>query len=186
MDKKPVSRPAATKSESDSGILFQALNVLENITRPTNRVFLVIAGFALTGTMVLTFLDVVLRVSLNMPIYGALEMTDFLMGILVAFSLGYCALRKSHIRVDLLLMHLPPRIVKVLDIGANGTAALFCLLVAWQTFVNTAAVLQSHKTSPALLLPVFPFVFLVVIGITFVSLVFFKHFLESIYEVGRK
>jgi TRAP-type C4-dicarboxylate transport system permease small subunit len=125
------------------------------------------------------------RFLLNKPINGSLELTEFAMGLMVAFALGYCALRKGHIRVDLLLQYTSRKTTLYINIFTYAVSAIFYIFLGWQTWLNAGSVKASQLTSSVILIPVYPFAFLVSIGAFLLVLVFIRDFLQSIEEVRK-
>lgn len=164
----------------------KVVHFLTIVISPVARVGVSISSVVIACMMFLTGADVFLRYVLNKPITGSLELTEFMMSITVGFGLAYCALRKGHIRVDLLLIYLPKNTVKVLDAVAYFASFCFYCLIVWQVFLNGRSLMESKLTSSVLFIPVSPFVFLLVIGTAFLALEFLKDTLESVGEVIKK
>lgn len=68
--------------------------------------FAVIAAIALTIMMLLTAVDVILRI-FSMAIIGSFEVVEFLMAIVVPLSIAYCEKKRQHICVDLIVQNFP-------------------------------------------------------------------------------
>lgn len=156
---------------------------LNKVVDPLSNFGLVIACVTLAAMMFLTFFDVAGRYIFNKPIIGSYEITEFMMAILVGFALAYCGLKKGHIRVDLILQHLSRKANLWFDIFTYGFSCIFYVFIVWQTFLKAWENVSSHLASSVLLIPVYPFVFIFVIGAAFVTLVFLRNFLQSIAEV---
>ncbi len=81
---------------------------MKNTSNPIlllSKVVYVVGGIALSGIMLLTVADVVLRY-LGMPITGSYEIVSFGAAIVVGFSLPMTSLMKGHVNVDFLLVGL--------------------------------------------------------------------------------
>lgn len=155
-----------------------------------------IASVMLAAMMFLTFADVIGgqlgklsfitdHTGLIKPIVGSQEMTEIMMLVLVSFALGYCALQKGHIRVDLLFQFTPSRVTRWFSILAYGVSCVFYALITWQGWLFAWDNLSSGMVSSVLLIPIYPFNFLMVAGAAIIVLVFLRDFLESIQEVVR-
>ncbi len=159
---------------------------LSKVVNPLSGVFgAAIAGTVLASMMFLTFFDVAGRFLLNKPIDGSLEVTEYLMGLLVGFGIGYCALKKGHIRVDLIMQYTSPKANQWFDVFAYGISCIFYIFITWQTWIYGFGKIESKMTSAVLLIPVYPFVFAIAVGAAFLVLVFLRDFLQSIDEVRR-
>lgn len=167
-------------------MLSKIVSFLSRIVDPASRAFVAVSGTVVAVMMFLTFFDVLLRYIFNRPITGSLELTEFMMAMLVTFGLAYCALRKGHIRVDLVLMYVSRRTQRALDVLAYLVSMVFYILITWQVFLNGKSLLASKLTSSVLFIPVYPFVFLLVLGAALLVLVFLRDTMESISEVMKK
>jgi TRAP-type C4-dicarboxylate transport system permease small subunit len=151
-----------------------------------------LAGFMLFGMMVLTFFDIagaqigkLTHIEFFRPIVGGYEVSEFMMCILISFGLGYCALNKGHIRVDLLLQYTSKKVTHLFDIVAYALSFAFYVIVAWQGWLNAWDNLNSGGVSTILLVPLFPFNVALVLGAVFIALVFFRDLLRAIEGVTR-
>ncbi len=137
----------------------------------------------LLGMMFLTFFDVFGRFALNKPIIGSYEITELMMVLLVTFGIAYCALKKGHIRVDIVMQFISQKANQWFNIFAYLFSTIFFVFVAWQGWNNAWNQVSSDSVSVILMIPNYPFGFLLVAGAGFVTLVFFRDFLNSIAEV---
>jgi len=99
--------------------------ISDKIINPVFSIFGKIGGIVVTVMMFLTFLDVSLRYFLNKPIHGSLELTEFMMALLVSCSLSYTASKKGHIRVDLVLHYASKRVSRIIDVFTYAISAAF-------------------------------------------------------------
>ena len=124
----------------------------------------VIAATALTLMMFLTAADVLGRYFFNSPISGSMELVEYLMAIIVPFSIAYCALQKSHVAVDLIVDHFPKSLQKICHFFITIPSIGFILLISWQNYLSVFDVYDSKMTSAVLSIPAYPFVIPVAIG----------------------
>jgi TRAP-type C4-dicarboxylate transport system permease small subunit len=169
---------------------------LTRVTDPLGRIAAGIAATMLAVMMFLTFFDVAggqlgklplinTRTTFFKPIIGGQEIAEFLMLMLVCFGLAYCALRKGHIRVDLIMQYTSQKVNLWFNILAYGVASIFYAVVTWQCWISAWGYLLDHSSSPILYVPLFPFAFILVIGLALLTLVFLRDFLSSIDEATR-
>lgn len=140
---------------------------LTKTTTYITKVLTVIAATALTLMMFLTATDVALRYFFNSPISGALELVEFLMAIIVPFSVAYCALEKSHVAVELIVDHFPKNVKSICHFCITLPSIAFILLLSWQNYLYIAETYDSNLTSAVLHIPAYPFVIPIALG-TFV------------------
>jgi len=158
---------------------------LYSIVCPTSVVLQGVGAGVLTAMMLLTASDVTLR-QFKIPIMGTDDITAFLMAILVSFGLAYCALRKGHVQVELIVERLPIRVQAIIDTVTTLLGLGLCTLITWQSFVNMVSVYTSGATSWTLNIIVFPFAGLVAFGFAWFTLVLLADFLNAIVRVVKQ
>ena len=131
----------------------------------------------------LTFVDVLLRYIFNSPVPGAAELIEFMMGIVVTFSVAYTAHKKSHIGVDLLLVNLKEKTRKMIGVVTSFLTFGFFALICWQTYILIIEEYSSKIISAVLYIPVYPFIVTVTVGFVILCLVLLAEFLGLLGEV---
>ena len=119
-----------------------------------------IAAAALFVMMLLTVSDVFLRKVYSRSIMGTVELSEFLLIILVFCSLAYTELVHGHVKVDLFMSRFNERTQAILT---AITQSLCCLLIggmAWSVLVYGERMRMSGEVSQDLWIPVYPFVLL--------------------------
>jgi TRAP-type C4-dicarboxylate transport system permease small subunit len=191
-----ASETAKIVGLASPGKLTPAVNALSKVVDPLIKAGAVFASAMLALLMFLIFVEVAGRGLGGVPFVhqhltfihafvGSDELATFLMGMLVAFGLGYCALQKGHIRVDIILIYLPKKALPWFDIFTYFISFVFYIFITWQFWRNAIDSLQSHVTSNILLLPIYPVMFVMIVGTAFLALVFLRDFLASINEATR-
>lgn len=151
--------------------------------KTVSRVLIAIGATILALMMFLTALDVGLRYIFNSPLSGAFELVEYMMAIVIPFSIVYCAEQRGHVSVELILARFPKKIQVLVDILTTLAAMLFTIVIAWQNFLYIGEVYDSHLTSSVLLIPVYPFVIPVALGIGAFALMLLVHLIEIISKV---
>jgi TRAP-type transport system small permease protein len=166
--------------------LGRRIHLLEKVLHPVIRVING-AGTVVLGLMVLlTVVDVLLRLSLDRPLRGAFEIVEFLMVIVVFSAIAYTGLLKGHIVIQIFSSRLPERVRAILDIIADLISIGFCCLLIWQGFAQAQITRLRNDISGVLSIPVFPFYYVVVLGMGLMGLVLLAHLLESVGKWGKK
>ena len=91
-------------------MLIKVIHALNRVVKPLVRIISYSAAGVLALMMFLTAADVLLRYLFNRPISGTMELTSYMMAVLVGFGLSYCALKKGLITVEIFTSRLSPRI----------------------------------------------------------------------------
>jgi TRAP-type C4-dicarboxylate transport system permease small subunit len=166
--------------------LSRVAGLLNKVICPVVELLHTVGMGVLALMMLLTASDVILRYAFNRPIVGAYDLTEYMMAIVVSFGLAYCAFMKGHVRVDLVVSHLPQRLQAVID-SITGLLSVFLFaVITWQSFVYMLALFHSGLESTVLLIPRFPFTGLVCLGSAFLTLVLLVDFIDFLSRVVRK
>ena len=152
---------------------------LEKWTARAAEVFNWVAAAAVTGMMLLTCMDIVLRL-FRRPIPGTYEVVGFLGAVFAAFSLGYTSVNRGHLAVDFIVQKLPARVQTVVDgVNAAVCAVLFGLL-ARQSMRYAADLRSFGEVSMTLQMPVYPFVYGIAAGCWLLVLVLAVRVLKNL------
>jgi TRAP-type C4-dicarboxylate transport system permease small subunit len=132
----------------------------------------------------LTTADVVGRYVFNSPITGTLEVTEFMVLIMIFSFLAYAQSNKAHVTVDLLLDRFPKKLRRYIKIINH--LACFCLmcLITWMGFRRALELLEYGEASPNLGVPHYPFVFFLVLGCLVMCIEYLRNLMELLAE-GR-
>jgi len=163
--------------------LNKAIHSLNRGINPLVRIIKRIAAGILAAMMFLTAMDVLLRYIFNRPISGALEITEFMMVILVGFGLAYCAKVKGLVSVEIVTSRFLPRTQAILNSITYFLSFVFFSLITWQSIRNVTLAFETNLVSPVLLIPTFPFAVMLALGSLVFTLVLLVNVLEYLSEV---
>jgi len=140
------------------------------------------SGWLVSIIMVLLVIDFVSR-GLSRPIHGVGEMAVFVMVAVVYLGLGHCEQVKGHVRVEMFISKLPPRIMTATNIFSFFLALLIITIVIYSVLMNAIASYQEHEAvAGPTPLPIFPVKFVIVIGLVF----YWVQIFSSIVKEFRK
>lgn len=141
-----------------------------------------IGGLGLLLAMVLGVADVI-GTYLGSPVPGAYEFTESAMVLVVFGGLTYAQIRRKHIRVELLYLHVRPRAQSTMDIVAGLAAILFVILLLWQAIGEAQYSWEiDEATSGLIRFPLYPARFVLIFG---AGLFLFQLILDLIEDVQR-
>ncbi len=106
--------------------------------------------------MVLTFCDVIGRYVFNAPIVGTVEVTELLMGMMVYLGVGLTTHARGHIRVDIVIDLLPPRVRTFLDILTLAISIVLVSLMCWHLWRKADATVEKNDLTQIWEWPVWP------------------------------
>ena len=142
-----------------------------------------VAGFALLLMILLTCVDVILRV-FGHGILGAYELIKFLVAVMVGFSLAYTQLKRGHISIDLILLRFPKHIQEIIGTVNTLLTTGFYALLTWQLGKMAGKLWRVGQVCEQIELPVFPFVYAVAFGSAMIFLLLLIEFLQIFKKEG--
>ena len=132
------------------------IHALNGVITPLVRIINYVAAGVLALMMFLAAADVLLRYIFNRPISGTMELTSYMMAVVVGFGLSYCASVKGLISVEVLTSHFSPRVQAILNCITYFLSFCFFSLVTWQSILYIKLMFDSGLVSAVLLIPTFP------------------------------
>ncbi|MFC1533037.1 TRAP transporter small permease [Thermodesulfobacteriota bacterium] len=136
--------------------------------------------------MVLVVIDVSLRYVLNRPIPGIPELIEFAMICVGFLGIAWCAVRKGHVSVDLVVNHFSKKVQAGFDILAHLIGLVVFSLLSWQGFLQADQMRRIANASRTLHVPTYPFYFVLAIGCSVLCLVLLVDLIQSFKKVIEK
>lgn len=160
--------------------------MLAQLTTKLTNLLIAVAAAMLAIMMFLTALDVALRYILNSPLPGALELVEYMMAILIPFCILHCETKKGHVAVELILGRFSKRVQRGANLVTGIISVLFVFTMFWQIVLQIQEAYSSRVTSAVLLIPSYPFVLCVAVGIGVFALILFRHLIETVSDGGKQ
>ncbi|MDP6173425.1 MAG: TRAP transporter small permease [Rhodospirillales bacterium] len=113
------------------------------------------AAVGLAIMMFLTLFDVVGR-AFDHPIAGTVEVTELIMGMMIYLAIGYTTFLRGHIRVDIVITHLSPRVQAYLDLITITIGLIFAGLISWRLFLQAQSRVSNNDLTQIWEWPVWP------------------------------
>jgi TRAP-type C4-dicarboxylate transport system permease small subunit len=136
--------------------------------------------------MFLVTTDVVGRVLLNKPLWGILEISEFLLAGAVLLGLGYTELLDGNIMVELLYDRLSPRWQNIQRIFSSLVGIGFYGVIAWASGILTIELMKANLTSDVLQIPAWPFRAFAPVGACLMILVLSLKLFDNIQELRTR
>ena len=131
--------------------------------------------------VIITILDVLSRHLLHRPIPGVIELNEVLMVGIVFLGLGMAQKEKSHIRAELFVSRLPPKLRRLFDILALVFSTCFWVVLlsqalprAWESY------LTGEYREGLIKFPVWPARWALAIGLLIICLQLIRDFYRTI------
>ena len=156
---------------------------LQSWVYPISKVMNRVASIALFAMMFLTIADVFLRKVFSWSILGTVEVTEFLMLILVFFALAQTEVLNGHVKVDLVMGRFTERTQAAVDMITQLICFLMFGFFTWSALVYSGKMREAAEVSQDLWLPMYPFVYVVVIGCAILSFCLLLKFFMALAKV---
>ncbi|MFO7987180.1 MAG: TRAP transporter small permease [Desulfatiglandaceae bacterium] len=132
--------------------------------------------------MCLTTADVAGRYLFNAPILGVFELTEFMILILIFSFLAYTQSKKTHVSVDLLVALFPKKIQIYIAVFNHTLCLILMGLITYMGFVRVLELVEFGEASPNLGIPLYPFVFFLVLGSVAMCIEYIRNLLRLFVE----
>lgn len=151
-----------------------------------SKVLLAVSAAVLTLMMLLTAVDVVMRYIFRLPIPGAFELTEYMMAFIIPFAVAYCGEQNGHVSVELFYKKFPKIIQNILRVLISILTISFAGIMTWQNILYIGETHGDHLASSVLLIPTYPFIIPVSVGLGIYTLVVLFQLFKSPPEVRAK
>ncbi|MGD9118404.1 MAG: TRAP transporter small permease [Dehalococcoidia bacterium] len=137
---------------------------LERFVDSLSNWFNWVAGAGLVGILVLTVADIFgiklaqAGVPFFRPIPGGIEVVAFLGVVVTGFAIAYTQVLRGHIRVEFVVMRLPPRVQAGLTAFIWLLSFILFALLAWQSVEYGLSLQEKGTVSMTQGIPFYPFV----------------------------
>lgn len=133
----------------------------KRVIHRTNTLVCSAGMYLLIPMMVLTSTDVVARAVFARPIAGSIELSEYMLAVLILLGLGYTEQEKGNVRVGFVLEKFPLRFQAAVDVVTTLLSLIVVFVLIWQGW---ATALKETTVSYMLRIPQAPFRFLICIG----------------------
>ena len=158
---------------------------IEKVSSPLSRIFDSAGQVILAMMALLITTDVVLRYFFNRPIKGSYELVEFMMILLVFLGLAYTQTKKGHISITLFTGKLSPAQLAVIQTATYLLCLCLFSIITWRAVVQAEIFRIANDASGVLLIPKYPFMWVVFIGSGLLTLEFLKDFIHSLDMVFK-
>jgi TRAP-type C4-dicarboxylate transport system permease small subunit len=138
-----------------------------------------VSGFTLVIMMLLTVLDVMLRI-VGRPITGAYELVGYFSSIVVGFALPFVTWTRGHVYMEFVTEKLPTQNREIAHIFTRIIGIALFAFAAYYLIDVGVVLYSTGEVSPTLQLPVYPFAWGVAICCFMTCLVLFC----DIFRIG--
>jgi TRAP-type C4-dicarboxylate transport system permease small subunit len=111
------------------------------------RALSTLAGVMIFVMMVVTTIDVIGRDVFNLPLFGAFEMTEILMGLVIFAGMPLTTAAREHITVNFLESVVSPRVRCIQAAFGDVLSATVAAVMAWRIYGRGLDLIQAHETT---------------------------------------
>ncbi|HNQ46517.1 MAG TPA: TRAP transporter small permease [Syntrophorhabdus sp.] len=133
--------------------------------------------------MLITTSDVISRGFFNKPIPGTLELSEYMLSIIILLGAAYTQQVKGHVGVDFLTKRFSKRTQSILEVFTTLASMLIIAIMIWQGYVEG---IHEKTVSDMLRVPQWPFRLLVAVGGFMLLLELFIDLFSAVARVRRK
>ena len=137
------------------------LSKAKHVVQRANTLVCTIGMYLLIPMMFLTSTDVMARAFLARPIIGSIELSEYMLAVLILMGLGYTEQKKGNVKVGFILEKFPPRFQAATDVLTALLSLCIVFVLVWQGWVLAV---KETTVSYMLRIPQAPFRLLVSIG----------------------
>jgi TRAP-type C4-dicarboxylate transport system permease small subunit len=158
---------------------------LESWIHPVSKVMSNVASVTLVVMMLLTVADVFLRKVFSHSILGTVEVTEFLLVIVIFFTLADTEILNGHVKVDLVMSRFSERSRAAVDMITQLICFVLCVIFTWSTLIYSETMRVSGEVSQDLWLPIYPFIYIVAAGCIIFAFSLLIKFLIALTKVVK-
>jgi TRAP-type C4-dicarboxylate transport system permease small subunit len=140
------------------------------------------SAVALFFLMMLTVVHVVGRSFFNSPVTGAIEISAYVLLLVVALGWSSAALAQGHIKVDLVVNRLPKRAQFIIT---NITLILSFVVLALATWASGIAAMGNPRYTSVLKVPDIPFKWVMTVGFGMFCICTLVVIIENLRKRGK-
>jgi TRAP-type C4-dicarboxylate transport system permease small subunit len=162
-------------------IVGRVRSILDRISGGFNWFAIVLICFMVVSTV----LDVIFREA-GTPLKGIFELNEAAMGMAVYSALAYTWMKGGHVRIDLVIRRVSPRMRALANATAAAIGCVVFGLISWRTAIWAFYSLQMSETTDILHISVAPIKFLVSVASGIMTVQVFVSLLDSYSQTSAK
>jgi TRAP-type transport system small permease protein len=163
------------------------LSRFDSVVMWISKILAAVSAFALGVMMMISVIDVGGRYFFLRPLNGAFELVSMTLVIASTLGVGYCELRKGQIRITVITDMMKGRLKEIFNILTYIVSIAAVGLVSWQAWVRVSENYGVVRAvSDNLAIPYWPFMFLMFVGFTWITIILIIELVKSIGEVIKR
>jgi TRAP-type C4-dicarboxylate transport system permease small subunit len=165
--------------------LAKAARPFETGIYQVSRILGICAIIFLVAMMMLTVIDVVMRLLFDKPVTASVEFTEYLMLFVAFLGLAWCAIKGGHIKVEIIVGRLSVRVQEIIN-SINALIVMgLCFFLGWMAVAESSASREVGFASQITGIPDWPFYILVGFGFAIMFFAMTMILVHSVYKVVK-
>jgi TRAP-type C4-dicarboxylate transport system permease small subunit len=140
------------------------ISTVARVSERANGVLVTIASVALILTMLITVLNMVMRIAFR-PFRGTFEIVGWLAATTNGLGLGYTQIKRGHVDIDLLVRKFSKRVQARLRLVMGLLSLALFTVVAWRLAMYADRLREVGTVSDALRVVFYPFTYALALGV---------------------
>jgi TRAP-type C4-dicarboxylate transport system permease small subunit len=161
----------------------ERLESFQRVIRRATYSVCAVGMFLAIPLMLITTSDVISRGFFNKPIPGTLELSEYMLSIIILLGAAYTQQVKGHVGVDFLTKRFSLKTRSVVEIMTTLASMFIITIIVWQGFVEGV---HEKTVSDMLRVPQWPFRLLVAVGGSLLWLELLVDLLNTIDRIRRQ
>lgn len=154
-----------------------AFALYAKVLKATVLVLAVVAGAGIVTMMLVTCLDVILRI-FRSPLIGAYDIVKIAGTITIAAALPYTTAVKGHVAIEYFFLKLPPKSRMAVNSLTHLLSMILFTCLTWQSINYGMSLKQNGQVTSTLQLPVYWVLYILAFSCAVVVLVISYHLLR--------
>ena len=143
-------------------------------------------GIILFILVIMTAIDVGGRYLFSKPLPATYELTQIMFCMIIFFGMSWLAIKKGHIKIDLLLRKLPLNIREIIDFITGLLSLMMCIIISWQAVEQAIVILHDNAKTFNWRIPLFPFELLIALSMALFVIILLGNIIKSLVNVVKK
>ena len=152
---------------------------------PLSKIMSKISWAVLFLMMLLTITDVILRKTLSQSILGTVEISEFMLVIVIFCALANTETINGHVKVDLVMSRFSGRVQGFMDMITQFVCFVFSVMITWSTLIYSEEMRASAEVTQDLWIPIYPFIYVVALGSAVLALTLLIKFFLALRKVVK-
>ena len=145
-----------------------------------------IGGLILFILVIMTAVDVSGRYLFSKPLPATYELTQLMFCLVIFFGMSWLAIKKGHIKINLITSKLPLNIREILDSITGLLSLTMCIIISWQAVEQAIVILHDNAKTFIWRIPLFPFELLIALTMAFFATILLDDVIKSLVNVVKK